>query len=166
MPSCILYSRGTSRIYLRGTQMLRGTSGRTHTAPVVKSWEMHWLLSYCHNLWVTAEIWSEMCRVNRIPKGYWQGLGEGFIIADFIDVLQSCLCGVMCAYVCVCVWAEMGWWMKRGHRNNKNTLEMPQYWYEAPSELLLFSYNFFLVAEKMFLSFQPLHICWLTWHAR
>ena len=31
-------------------------------------------------------------RVNRIPKGQWQGLGEGFIIADFIDVLQSCVC--------------------------------------------------------------------------
>lgn len=31
-------------------------------------------------------------RVNLIPEGQWQGLGEEFIIADFIDVLRACLC--------------------------------------------------------------------------
>lgn len=35
-------------------------------------------------------------RINQFSKGYWQGLEEGFIMTDFIDVLQSCVC------VCVC----------------------------------------------------------------
>lgn len=48
-------------------------------------------ITYCSIaiIYEWQERYDKRCgRVNRIPKGHWQGLGEGFIIADFIDVLQ------------------------------------------------------------------------------
>ena len=91
----------------------------SHLCPACSQLDVEWAAGYeqsvgeglgrciihCHIaiIYEWQPRYDQRCgRVNRIPKGQWQGLGEGFIIADFIDVLQSCLC------VCVCVRERVG----------------------------------------------------------
>ena len=69
---------------------------------------------YCHTgqVYEWQQRYDQWCdRINQFPKGNWQGLEEGFIITDFIDVLQTCVCVCVCVSVC----AAAG--MVGGHRD-------------------------------------------------
>lgn len=73
-------------------------------------------------------------------KGHWQGLGEGFIIVDFIDDLQSCLC--VCVYV-VNTSRDSEWAQKEQQKKTKMKKTTPYVDTEL-SELLWY----FLVESK------------------
>lgn len=129
----------------------------SHLSPTYRQMDVDWLAEYtqiasgglgryiihCHIaiIYGWQQRYDQRCdRVNRIPKGHWQGLGEGFITADFIDVLQSCLC----VNVFVCVWVRVvsqsrdsEWRLKEGHGNKDE--EIPQYVDSEPSEPLVFT---------------------------
>lgn len=89
-------------------------------------------------------------RINRIPKGYSQGLGEGFIMADFIDVFQSCLC--VCACVCM-LRAEKGEHISRDRQIGKIHNKYHSMWTANPFSYQLVTYQHFCM--------HPSHPTWM-----
>lgn len=107
---CPLWALKLMKTCVRATAYAYKSS---HLCPVCSQLDVDWAAEYeqsvgkglgrciihCHIaiIYEWQRRYDQRCgRVNRIPKGQWQGLGEGFIIADFIDVLQSCLCACVC----------------------------------------------------------------------